>query len=138
MFDAADLNPVRPTWRGGIHWIGTTPRVRTACHIGPLLSDEQFHNTGVAWAGDRFLDDGRVGVTGRDADRGAFKTPTLREVARTAPYMHDGSLGTLDEGGDFNDRGGRPVPDLDREIRPLGLTGTEKAAAPGLPARPVR
>ena len=67
----------------------------TGCHVGPLLSDEQFHNTGVAWrtpaisagseqAGD-FADLGRFVVTGKDEDRGAFKTPTLREVARTAP-----------------------------------------------------
>jgi cytochrome c peroxidase len=98
----------------------------TACHIGPLLSDEQFHNTGVAWVRDRFLDDGRAGVSRRDADRGAFKTPTLREVARTAPYMHDGSLRTLEDVVDFYNRGGRANPALDREIRPLGLARTEK------------
>jgi cytochrome c peroxidase len=98
----------------------------TACHIGPLLSDEQFHNTGVAWVRDRFLDDGRAGVSRRDADRGAFKTPTLREVARTAPYMHDGSLRTLEDVIDFYNRGGRANPALDREIRPLGLARTEK------------
>jgi cytochrome c peroxidase len=98
----------------------------TACHIGPTLSDEQFHNTGVAWADGRFQDDGRAGVTGRDADRGAFKTPTLREVARTAPYMHDGSLRRLEDVIEFYDRGGRPNRGLDSEIRPLRLTGTEK------------
>ena len=98
----------------------------TACHIGPTLSDEQFHNTGVAWADGRFDDDGRASVTGRDADRGAFKTPTLREVGRTAPYMHDGSLRTLEEVIEFYDRGGRANRWLDSEIRPLGLSGREK------------
>ena len=98
----------------------------TACHIGPTFSDEQFHNTGVALADGRFQDDGRAGVTGRDADRGAFKTPTLREVARTAPYMHDGSLRRLEDVIEFYDRGGRPNRGLDSEIRPLRLTGTEK------------
>src|SRR5918993_4128797 len=97
-----------------------------ACHIGPTLSDEQFHNTGVAWVDGRFKDQGRAGVTGDDADRGAFRTPTLREVARTAPYMHDGSLRTLDEVIEFYDRGGRVNRGLDSEIRPIRLTGTEK------------
>lgn len=98
----------------------------TACHIGPTLSDEQFHNTGVAWADGRFQDEGRAGVTGSHADRGAFKTPTLREVARTAPYMHDGSLGSLEDVIEFYDRGGRTNRGLDSEVRPLRLTETEK------------
>ena len=103
------------------------------CHTGPLLSDERFHNTGVAWqpatradGTGLFLDQGRALVTGRERDRGAFKTPTLREVARTAPYMHDGSLGTLEDVIEFYDRGGRPNPQIDPVIRPLGLTATGK------------
>jgi cytochrome c peroxidase len=97
------------------------------CHAGPLLSDEAFHNTGVAWQDGRFLDPGRAAVTGREGDRGAFKTPTLREIARTAPYMHDGSLARLGDVIEFYDRGGRPNPNLDSEIRPLRLTAGEKA-----------
>jgi cytochrome c peroxidase len=96
----------------------------SACHVGPTFSDEQFHNTGVA-AGTS--DAGRFLVTGREEDRGRFKTPTLREVARTAPYMHDGSLATLDDVVDFYDRGGRENLGLDREIKPLGLSAGEKA-----------
>ena len=110
----------------------------TGCHVGPLLSDEQFHNTGVAWrtpaisagseqAGD-FADLGRFVVTGKDEDRGAFKTPTLREVARTAPYMHDGSLATLDAVVDFYSDGGRKNPRIDAEIHPLQLVVEEKQA----------
>jgi cytochrome c peroxidase len=119
----------------------------TACHVGPLLSDEQFHNTGAAWVEaipalqfpvgggaspfveprpGTYRDAGRFMVTGRDSDRGAFKTPTLREVARTAPYMHDGSLRSLDEVIAFYDRGGRANPRLDVEIRPLRLSELEK------------
>jgi cytochrome c peroxidase len=104
----------------------------TACHIGPTLTDEAFHNTGVAWVvsdaaeAGRFRDEGRAGVTGRDADRGAFKTPTLREVARTAPYMHDGSFATLEEVVEFYDVGGRQNPRLDPEIRRRHLTTEEK------------
>jgi cytochrome c peroxidase len=100
----------------------------TACHVGPTLSDERFHNTGAAWRDGRMLDDGRFGVTGRPEDRGAFKTPTLREIARTAPYMHDGSLVTLTEVVDYYDRGGNTNPDLDAELRPLRLTDIEKKA----------
>jgi cytochrome c peroxidase len=96
----------------------------SACHVGPTFSDEQFHNTGVA-AGTS--DAGRLLVTGREEDRGRFKTPTLREVARTAPYMHDGSLATLDDVVAFYDRGGRANLGLDREIKPLGLSVGEKA-----------
>jgi cytochrome c peroxidase len=98
----------------------------TRCHAGPLLTDELFHNTGVAWRDGRLTDIGRAAVTGEAADRGAFKTPTLREVARTAPYMHDGSVATLDDVIDFYDRGGEPNPGLDSRMRPLGLTVVEK------------
>jgi len=98
------------------------------CHAGPLLSDEGFHNTGIAWRDGRFLDPGRAAVTGSDGDRGAFKTPTLREIARTAPYMHDGSVARLIDVIEFYDRGGRPNPNLDPDIRPLHLTASEKTA----------
>jgi cytochrome c peroxidase len=106
----------------------------TACHVGPNFSDERLHNTGVAWVGRAggaatgFGDDGRAIVTGRSEDLGAFKTPTLREVARTAPYMHDGSLATLDAVLDFYSDGGRPNPNLDGEIHPLHFTTVEKQA----------
>ena len=100
----------------------------TACHVGPTFSDERFHNTGVAWREGRLSDEGRFGVTGKPEDRGAFKTPTLREIARTAPYMHDGTLGTLRDVVDYYDAGGNRNPGLDTEVRPLRLTGTEKAA----------
>ncbi len=100
----------------------------TACHIGPTLTDERFHNTGVAWQAGELLDQGRYMVTGQDEDRGAFKTPTLREVSRTAPYMHDGSLSALEDVIEFYDRGGNPNPYLDSELRPLKLRSEEKRA----------
>jgi cytochrome c peroxidase len=92
----------------------------TACHVGPTFSDERFHNTGVAWQDDRLQDEGH--------GNGTFKTPTLREVARTAPYMHDGSLATLIDVVDFYGDGGRKNPSLDPEVRPLRLTDEEKRA----------
>jgi cytochrome c peroxidase len=100
----------------------------TSCHVGPTLTDEQFHNTGVAWTDENLKDVGRFAVSGALADRGAFKTPTLREVARSAPYMHDGSIETLDDVVSYYDRGGDQNLELDPEIRPLGLTQAEKSA----------
>ncbi len=100
----------------------------SACHVGPSLTDEDFHNTGVAWRNGMFLDGGRHAVTKDEHDRGKFKTPTLREIARTAPYMHDGSLATLKDVIDFYSEGGRENPNLDPEIRLLKLAGDEKAA----------
>jgi cytochrome c peroxidase len=91
------------------------------CHSGPNLSDEEFHNTGVSW-GEQPLDLGRFAQTKRDADRGRFKTPTLRGVAATAPYMHDGSLATLEAVVEFYNRGGGKNPHLDSAMAPLGLS----------------
>jgi len=92
----------------------------TRCHVGPTFTDESLHNTGVAWRDGRLADEG--------AGEGTFKTPTLREVARTAPYMHDGSLETLQQVVEFYDRGGNTNPALDPEIRPLRLSDGEKRA----------
>ena len=100
----------------------------TACHVGPTLTDEQFHNTGVAWASSSFSDEGRAIVSGRSKDRGAFKTPTLRDVERSAPYMHDGSLASLEDVVDYYDRGGNQHVLLDPEVRLLSLTRAEKSA----------
>lgn len=99
-----------------------------ACHVGPNFSDEAFHNTGIAWRDGRVADEGRYTVSKIEKDRGAFKTPTLREAAQTAPYMHDGSLATLEDVVDFYDRGGRVNPQLDPEMRPRQLSASEKAA----------
>jgi cytochrome c peroxidase len=60
-------------------------------------------------------------------DRGRFKTPSLRNVALTGPYMHDGSIDTLEKVVEFYDRGGGPNPNLDSAIRPLRLTSTERS-----------
>jgi cytochrome c peroxidase len=92
----------------------------TACHVGPNFSDETLHNTGVAWRDGVLSDPG--------AGDGAFKTPTLREIARSGPYMHDGSISTLDDVVAYYERGGNENPYLDPEIRPLALTDVEKRA----------
>jgi len=103
----------------------------TACHVGPTFTDERFHNTGVAWRDGQWLDPGRYAVSGGAADRGAFKTPTLRQIARTAPYMHDGSLASLADVVEFYDRGGNSNPHIDSEVRVLRLSDDEKKALAG-------
>jgi cytochrome c peroxidase len=65
-------------------------------------------------------------VTKQDQDEGAFKTPTLRDLLKTAPYMHDGSVKTLEEVVELYDRGGEPNPWLDPKMVKLGLTTEEK------------
>lgn len=72
------------------------------------------------------IDEGRFEVTGIDKDRFAYRTPTLRNVELTAPYMHDGSLASLRDVVDFYDRGGIPNPGLDKKMLPLFLTEQEK------------
>ncbi len=100
------------------------------CHSGRQFTDESFHNTGVAWSESAGLlqDEGRAAITGKRYHRGAFKTPTLRDVALRGPYMHDGSLLTLEDVIDFYDRGGNPNPYLDEKIVPLHLSQQEKKA----------
>ncbi|MDE0144783.1 MAG: cytochrome-c peroxidase [Nitrospira sp.] len=95
------------------------------CHFGFNFTDEQYHNLGVG-SNKTESDVGRQAVTKKAKDVGAFKTPTLREIANTAPYMHDGSLATLREVVDFYDQGGLPNAYLDPIIKPLKLTDQEK------------
>jgi cytochrome c peroxidase len=128
------------------------------CHrIGDdaaLFTDDTFHNTGVGFrarhepaqparlqiapgvfteltvtvAVPKIEDEGRFEVTGREADRGRFRTPTLRNVALTAPYMHDGSLATLADVVAYYDAGGSGDPRQDPRIRPLHLSDGDQAA----------
>lgn len=104
-----------------------------ACHtIGEknaLFTDNKFHNIGVGadYKGN-YEDLGGYNVTHNEADKGAFKTPTLRSIAKTAPYMHDGSLKTLKDVVDFYVGGGNSNPHLDKEMHALPfLTGPERA-----------
>lgn len=100
------------------------------CHLADEFSapftDDKFHNLGVGMD-KRPIEAGRERITKRVRDRGRFRTPTLRHVAQTAPYMHDGRFATLEEVVDFYDKGGHPNPHLDPDMKPLGLTKREKA-----------
>jgi cytochrome c peroxidase len=103
-----------------------------SCHtIGPkyaLFTDGEFHNTGEG-VGDNEepIDPGRYRVTGLDKDRGSFLTPSLRDVALTAPYMHDGKLKTLKDVVDFYAGNGNSNPYLDDRIARIELTGQERS-----------
>ena len=94
----------------------------TACHAGASFTDNSFHNVGVPGN-----DEGRAAINKSSGDKGAFKTPTLREIARSAPYMHDGSMKTLEEVVAHYNKGGTPHPQLDEELFPLKLTDAEAA-----------
>ena len=97
----------------------------TKCHSGFNFTDEKFHNLGIGWDNNS-VDLGRYMVTKTPEDIGAFKTPTLREIARTAPYMHDGRFKTLEEVVNFYNQAGIKNPHQDELIIPLELTDQEK------------
>ncbi len=92
------------------------------CHTPPYFSDFRFHNIGM-----NSIDPGRYEVTGKADDRGAFRTPDLRQVARTAPYMHNGSLPTLEAVIDFYNKGGDRL-DPSNELKPISLNAHEQHA----------
>jgi cytochrome c peroxidase len=96
------------------------------CHSGQMLSDQSFHNLGIGMSAAR-PDVGREAVTKNAADRGTFKTPGLRNVALTWPYLHDGSAKTLDDVIELYNKGGVANANLDPRMRPLNLTPAEKA-----------
>ncbi len=100
-----------------------------SCHTyskeSPFFSDFEFHNTGLGWAASPDL--GRYEISKQREDKGAFRTPSLRNVARTAPYMHDGRMATLQDVVEFYSQGGERNPFLDKRIRPLHLSVEDKS-----------
>lgn len=102
----------------------------SGCHqvtaVSAMLTDDNFHSTGIGWADGKYADDGRFEVTGAETDKGLFKTPTLRNVALRPYFMHDGSLRSLREVIDYYNRGGNHgAANLDGRIQPLSLSQTE-------------
>ena len=112
-----------PAERTGL-WVYESKGQCWRCHSGSNFSDEGFHNTGVALI-DGQPREGRFKITAKDADRGGFKTPTLRGLKFTAPYMHDGSIPTLKGVVEFYSRGGNANSHLDAKIKPLALSDRE-------------
>jgi cytochrome c peroxidase len=96
----------------------------SVCHSGFNFTDNGFHNIGVKDLGPEDL--GRFNERKVASMKGAFKTPTLRDIALTAPYMRNGVYKTLEEVVDHYDRGGDSKENLSQNIKPLGLTAQEK------------
>ncbi len=95
------------------------------CHSGPLFTDHQFHNIGLTGSKNK-QDEGRKKVTKEAFHNGSFKTPGLRGIASTAPYMHDGSLSTLKSVIEFYDLGGVARKGKSPFISPIGMSENEK------------
>lgn len=125
-FLRGDADALTPQQRHG-QWLFESKGGCWQCHTPPLFTDEGFHATGVG-ARDGALEPGRMAATGDAADRGRFKTPTLRGLRLTAPYMHDGSQRTLADVVDFYARGGAADVPLDPKMRALDLSPAERAA----------
>ncbi|WP_437229139.1 cytochrome-c peroxidase [Planctomicrobium sp. SH661] len=96
-----------------------------ACHVGANLTDEKYHNLGIGMDAKE-PDIGRAAITGDEKDWGAFKTPTVRNVALSGPYMHDGSLKTLMDVVEHYNKGGTPNKNLSDKVKKLNLTEQEK------------
>jgi cytochrome c peroxidase len=125
-FQAGEFDALDARERAGL-WIFESKAACWRCHAGRNLTDEGFHATGVG-AVDGVSEPGRAAITARWEDRGRFKTPTLRGLAFTAPYMHDGSLATLEDVVAFYRRGGNATPERDPALAPLDLDDAEAAS----------
>jgi cytochrome c peroxidase len=123
-FNAGDKAAMSPSAQRGLVIFEGKARC-VSCHAGFNFTDESFHNLGLGMNREN-PDLGRQTVTQLDTDKGAFKTPTLRDVAVRGPYMHDGSLASLEDVVAFYNQGGSQNPWLSKEIRPLNLTGGEQ------------
>jgi cytochrome c peroxidase len=122
-FQAGDFAALDERERAGL-WLYESKAGCWRCHTGRNYTDEGFHATGVAAADGRAAP-GREEVSADPRDRGRFKTPTLRGLARTAPYMHDGSLPTLEDVVAFYRRGGGAIAERDAALEPLELSDDE-------------
>ncbi|HUB06753.1 MAG TPA: cytochrome c peroxidase [Myxococcales bacterium] len=158
-FEAGDHGAMNPEAQRGLALFRGRAGC-ASCHAGPNFTDEQFHDIGIGQADPQkrfypaglrgkpdFPELGRFNVSHRLEDRGAFKTPTLRELVNTGPYMHDGSFGTLEQVVDYYDRGGLRVLGMDPRIHPLDLSAQDESdlvaflrsltASPPVPPPPV-
>lgn len=120
-----EANPLSEGAKRGMEIYFSEKGSCSACHVGANLTDEKYHNIGVGM--DKPEPDlGRYVVTNDEKDKGAFKTPTIRNVASSAPYMHDGSQQSLEEVVEWYAKGGHPNPTLSEKIKKLDLTEQDK------------
>jgi len=122
----ADAHPMSESARRGMDLFFSEKSNCTACHAGANFTDEKYHNLGVGMDA-KIPDLGRYEITKDVKDKGAFKTPTIRNVEFSAPYMHDGSQKTLEEVVEWYAKGGHPNPWLSDKVKKLDLTAQDKA-----------
>lgn len=123
---AAEAHPMSESALRGMKIYFSEKGNCSACHVGPNLTDELYYNIGVGMDAET-PDLGRYEITKDEKDKGAFKTPTIRNVEFSAPYMHDGSQKTLEEVVEWYAKGGHANPHLHERIKKLDLTDQDKA-----------
>lgn len=121
----ADANPISESALRGMKLFFSEKANCSACHVGANLTDELYHNLGVGMAAEK-PDVGRAKISGEAKDTGAFKTPTIRNVDLTGPFMHDGSQQTLEEVVEWYAKGGHPNEHLSQRIKKLDLNDQDK------------
>lgn len=122
---ASDARPMSDEAKRGRALFFSEKANCTACHVGANFTDEKYHNLGVGMDKEK-PDLGRFDVTKEEKDRGGFKTPTLRNIEQTAPYMHDGTQATLEEVVEWYAKGGHPNPQLSDKMKKLDLSDQDK------------
>jgi cytochrome c peroxidase len=121
----AESHPMSDSAKRGRELFFSQKSKCSACHVGANLSDEKYHNIGIGMEADEPAL-GRFNESNDEKDKGAFKTPTIRNVALTPPYMHDGSLKTLRDVVEHYAKGGTPNAWLHKDIHKLELTDENK------------
>ncbi len=129
-YTKGDIAALTPSQRRGFALFRSAATGCYTCHMAPTFTNGKFEVTGVPGADGKLDDPGRGAITGKDADAHAFKVPSLRNVALTAPYMHNGKFATLDEVIAFYAKGGGmglglDIPNRPRSIRPFELNDQE-------------
>ncbi len=123
---ASDASPMSDAAKRGRDLFFSAKSNCSACHVGVNFTDELYHNIGVGMEAAS-PDLGRYAETKVEKDKGAFKTPTVRNIAESGPYMHDGSQKTLDEVVEWYAKGGHANPYLSDKIKKLDLTAQDKS-----------
>ncbi|MEQ1893372.1 MAG: cytochrome c peroxidase [Planctomycetota bacterium] len=124
-FRAGEIEALDDAERAGL-WFYESRGGCWRCHSGPNFTDEEFHATGIG-SREGVPEPGRAAVSGDPADRGKWKTPSLRGLVATAPYMHDGSLATLEDVVEFYRQGGRASANLDPVLAKIEMSPTDAA-----------
>ncbi len=122
----SDANPISESAIRGMKLFFSEKTNCTACHAGANFTDEKYHNLGIGMD-KKEPDVGRFKVSKKEEDTGAFKTPTIRNVELSAPYMHDGTLKSLEEVVEWYAKGGGANKHLSKKIKKLELTKQDKA-----------